>query len=156
MMEQAFQLEILPKIGLNTFKFGASSADALKLFGEPEETENLKDDVLNTNSLVYHYWKKGFSLFFNANSNLIFTCAEIDNTESLLFGEKIFELSEEEIVKLFEKNGYKMTETEDHEWGEKRVSFDDALIDLYFENDELSSINFGLFPEESAFFYFPN
>ncbi|MFL5753529.1 MAG: hypothetical protein ACJ76F_08985 [Bacteroidia bacterium] len=155
-MEQAFQLEILPKIGLNSFKFGANSTDALKLFGDPEETENLKDEVLNANSLVYHYWEKGFSLFFNANSNLIFTCAEIDNPGSLLFGEKIFDLSEEEIVKLFEKNGYKMTETEDHEWGEKRVSFDDALIDLYFENDELSSINFGLFPEESTFFYFPN
>jgi hypothetical protein len=155
-MEETFQLEILPKIGLNTFKFGATSAEALKLFGDPEETENLKDEVLNANSLVYHYWKKGFSLFFNANSNLIFTCAEIDNENALMFGEKIFELSEPEIIDLFAKNGYTVSETEDHEWGEKRVSFDEALIDLYFENDELASINFGLYPEESTFFYFPN
>jgi len=73
-----------------------------------------------------------------------------------LFGEKIFGLDEEGITKLFEKNGYQLTETEDHEWGEKRVSFDDALIDLYFENGELASVNFGLFPDESSFFYFPN
>jgi hypothetical protein len=155
-MEEQFKLEILPKIGLNNFKFGTPAAEALKVFGKPEETEDLKDDVLNANSLVYHYWEKGFSLFFNANADKIFTCAEIDNPESILFGARIFDLTETELIKLFEANGYKVSETEDHEWGEKRVSFDEALIDLYFENDELSSINFGLFPEESTFFYFPN
>ena len=33
-------------------------------------------------------------------------------------------------------------ETEQHDWGEKRLSFDEAHIDFYFEKNKLISINY--------------
>ncbi len=149
-------LEIFPKVGLNVLKFGTSTEQALHIFGEPEEQEDICNDLMQTKSLVFHYWEKGISLFFNSNSQLHFTCAEIDHPNTILFGQRIFELSKDEIIHLFAKNNYNLSETEEHEWGEVRLSFDDALIDLYFENELLRSVNFGLYTEESAFFYFPN
>jgi hypothetical protein len=149
-------IEILPLKGIGGLSFGATTADARQLFGEPEETETLKDDVLNADSLVFHYWEEGFSLFFNKQANLKLTCIEIDNPGATLWESSIFHMNEEQITELFQQNGYELTETEQHEWGEKRVSFDDALMDLYFENGRLISINFGLFPEEESYYYFPN
>ena len=149
-------IEIKPLKGMNSLNFGATTADAKKFFGEPDETETLKDDVLNADSLVFHYWEIGFSLFFNKQANLKLTCIEIDTAKTTLWGASIFHMTEDEVVDLFKKNGYDKTDTEQHEWGEKRVSFDEALMDLYFENGKLISINFGLFPEEESYYYFPN
>ena len=30
-----------------------------------------------------------------------------------------------------------------HEWGEKRVTYEDLNIDFYFENNKLAAINYG-------------
>jgi hypothetical protein len=155
-MPDDFTIEIKPLKGMSTLDFGCTTGDAKKIFGEPDETETLKDDVLNADSLVYHYWDKGFSLFFNKQANLKLTCIEIDSPEAKLWGEAVFHFNEEQVTELFKENGYDVTETEEHEWGERRVSFDEALMDLYFENGQLVSINFGLFPDEESYYYFPN
>jgi hypothetical protein len=44
---------------------------------------------------------------------------------------------------LFEDKAYKEIETEVHEWGEERLSIIDAMVDFYFEDSKLISINFG-------------
>lgn len=113
-----------------------------KLLGKPEETE-LLDDIDDCHSTVWHYWDHGFSLFFDENNNRVFGCVEIDNSDTLLWGEKIFRMTEKEIIALFKSKNYTQFETEVHEWGEKRLSFDDANIDFYFEKNKLSSINYG-------------
>ena len=149
-------LQIQPLKGIDGLKFGSSIDDAKNIFGEPDETETLKDDILNADSLVYHYWEIGLSLFFNKQSNLTLTCIEIDSTQATLWGVLVFFMNEKQIIELFKKNSYSKTDSEQHEWGEKRVSFDDALMDLYFENGKLTSINFGLFPDEESYLYNPN
>lgn len=137
---------IKPQQGFCDLAFGKSMPEAEKRFGKPEETE-----ILETGSefktTVWHYWSRGYSLFFDEGANQIFTCAEIDNPDTLLWEKKIFELSEEQLIKLFNLHGFKKVECEEHEWGEKRVSFDDAQVDLYFENGQLTSINYGILPE---------
>ena len=153
---QPRSIEILPLKGLNVLEFGCDCEKALSILGEPEEKETLKDDVLNADSEVFHYWEKGISLFFNRQSGLKLTCIEVDCADATLFGKLIFELSEKKIIELFRENKFEVTETETHDWGEKRVSFDDALMDLYFENGKLISINFGFFPDEPSFYFFPN
>ncbi len=149
-------LEVKPKQGLGPLKFGALLNEAKIIFGEPDETENLLDDILNSNAFIMHYWEKGYSLFFDANSNYAFTSVEIENEETVLFGEAIFDLNETQIIELFDKNGYKLTDSETHNWGEKRISFDDALVDFYFEKGKLISINFGIVNDDNSFHYFPN
>jgi hypothetical protein len=142
--------------GFCTLSFGTSKENAIEVFGEPEEIQNLTDDILNNNSLVYHYWNEGYSLFFDTNKSQSFCSVEIDNRETLLFNVKIFTLKEKEIIELMHQNGYELSDTEIHKWGEKRISFDGAGLDCYFENTKLVSVNFGLLETENNFYYFPN
>lgn len=117
-------------------------ADIEKILGKPEEIE-LLDDIDDCQSTVWHYWEQGFSIFFDENNRQLFGCVEIDNEEALLWGKKVFEMKEQEIIGLFKSKNYSQYETEVHEWGEKRLSFDEANIDFYFEKNRLSSINYG-------------
>jgi hypothetical protein len=142
--------------GFCNLAFGATKEVAKLTFGEPEEVQNLEDDILNNNSLVYHYWEQGYSLFFDMNKNQSFCSVEIDNKETLLFNEPVFTLKEKELIALMERNGYKLSDTEVHNWGEKRVSFDEAGLDCYFENNKLVSVNFGLLDNDPNFYFFPN
>ena len=82
--------EIILLKGFCSLPFGETKEQVVKTFGEPEEIQHLTDDILNNNSLVFHYWEKGFSLFFDNNKNLSFCSVEIDNKETLLFDMKIF------------------------------------------------------------------
>lgn len=136
--------------------FGASKEEAIRAFGEPEEIQNLSDNILNNNSLVFHYWDLGFSLFFSTGAEQVFCSAEIDNRDTNLFGTKLFSLKEKDIVDLMRKNGFELSDSEVHNWGEKRISFDEAGLDCYLENNKLVSINFGVPDAENNFFYFPN
>ena len=135
-------LEIKPCIGLSDVVFGCGMKDVEAQLGKPEESE-LLDDVEESKSTVWHYWKYGFSVFFDEQNHQLFCCIEIDNEDAVLWGEKIFTMNETQIINLFKSKNITQYETELHEWGEKRLSFDDANIDFYFEKDELSSINYG-------------
>ena len=150
------ELALIPIVGINDLKFGCTPAEVTKCFGEPEEIEELNDDLLNDNALVYHYWDIGLSIFFSIRENKIFSSLEIDNKDAILFGKRIFDLNEKEIIALFKENNFKLSESENHEWGEKRLSFDDINVDLYFANNKLSSINYGTLQDNSSFYYFPN
>jgi hypothetical protein len=134
--------EIKPCYGLSNLPFGSAMDEIEKVLGKPDETEVL-DDIDDCQSVVWHYWEQGFSLFFDENNNQLFGCVEIDNEETLLWGKKIFKMSEKEIIELFKSKSYSLYETEVHEWGEKRLSFDSANIDFYFEKNKLTSINYG-------------
>lgn len=146
---------IKPKEGLGELPFGAGTKEVEKYFGPPEEVENIEDDEECTTK-VWHYWSRGFSLFFNEEGDEIFTCVEIDDENAVLWEKEIFKMKEKEIISLFRENGYKEMDSEVHEWGEKRVSFDDALVDLYFEDNSLVAINYGIVPEDKKFVIFPN
>src|ERR1700758_584107 len=103
--------------GFCSLFFGDNCQKAVKLFGQPDEQEELMDELLNEKSLVYHYWSKGFSLFFKDDENKGLHCVEVDNKGAVLLGQKIFTLKEEEIKALFKKNAYPLSETEQHAWG---------------------------------------
>ena len=51
---------------------------------------------------------------------------------------------------------YILTDSEKQEWGEKRLSFDEAGLDCYYENGRLTSINFGVIDELNNFEFLPN
>jgi len=136
------KLEIKPKIGLGTLLFGSTMQEVKNHLGEPEETETIEEEE-GFETLVWHYWENGYSVFFDRTENNLFTCVEIDNDEATLWGERIFDKDEKEILQIFAGKGFQKYEAEVHEWGEKRITFDTLLVDLYFEADHLVSINFG-------------
>ena len=142
--------------GFCTLSFGVSAADAELVFGKPEEIQVLDDSILETSCTVYHYWDLGFSLFFDNKNAMKFGSVEVDNKDSLLFGKKLFSLTEQHLIDLMKEHNYTLTDIEKQDWGEKRLSFDEAGLDCYFENGKLSSINFGVIDEPNNFEFLPN
>ncbi len=123
--------------------FGASDEDAVKIFGPAEEKEEL-EAIDGSKSAVWHYWAKGFTLFFDGPMENRFCCVEIDRSVELRMWEiPVFSLTEPQLKKLFVQNGFKELDEELHEWGEKRITFDDAMADFYFENGIMVSVNYG-------------
>ena len=57
-------------------------------------------------------------------------------------------MKSQEIIDLMMANGFEEIDEDEEEWGEKRISFDEALIDFYFESDELVTVNWGVFFDE--------
>jgi len=153
-MEFISQINLLK--GYSGFLFGQSITEAETLFGKPEETQVLDDDILETSCTVLHYWEQGFSLFFDNKNFKKFSSAEIDNEDTMLFGEKIFDLKENQLIDLMKKHNYELSDSEHQDWGEKRLSFDEAGLDCYFENGHLISINFGVIDEVDGFNFLPN
>lgn len=145
-----------PLKGFNTLPFGCSPAEFISVFGEPDEKEELDDPVFNDHANVFHYWDLGFSAFFTRGAQEMFTSIEIDAKNTELFGQKVFDLDEKELIELFKTNNYTLSESEKHDWGEKRLSFDEACVDLYFANGKLSSVNYGINTEDNSYRYFPN
>jgi hypothetical protein len=137
------------KKGLNDLPFGATAEECNQYFGEPSEIEVLeKDSDDEPDTELWYYDDENFSLFFEGDPDLILTSIEINNQEATLFGKKVFEMNEDQIIELMKDQGYFEMYTEDEEWGEKLLSFEDALIDFYFEGGELITVNWSLdFPE---------
>ena len=153
-------MPFLPEIkllkGFCNITFGETPDSIRKTFGEPEEIQDLNDEILNTSSRVFHYWDLGFSLFFDMHKNQTFCSAEIDNKETLLMGEPIFKLNEKELTEFMKKLGFSFSDNETHEWWEKRLSFDEAGLDCYFQNNKMVSVNFGITENGDNYYYFPN
>ncbi|CAN5205143.1 hypothetical protein BH09BAC5_BH09BAC5_12160 [soil metagenome] len=131
---------ILKSFGL--LPFGSTANQVLAIYGEPEEKEML-EGIDGSVSAVWHYWAKGFTLFFDGPKNDLFCCAEIDNSLQLkIWDISVFSLNEPQLKELFKQNGFKELDEEFHEWGEKRITFEDAMADFYFENGIMVSVNF--------------
>ncbi len=111
-------LVVLPHKGLGALLFGSTQDLAREIYGEPAEVEQLNSVDEKYKTTVWHYWQMGFSVFFDEDAHNTFTCAEVDNANCVLWGAKIFTLSEKEIIALFKSKGYKEMDVETHEWGE--------------------------------------
>lgn len=149
--------EIKPLEGVGMLSFGSQRAYVEEQLGKPEEMDVINDINDDYKTEVWHYWSLGLSLFFDQCKNYQMTCAEVDNAKSLLWGVEVFSKTEDEIIALFKEKGYTLVDKENHEWGEKRVSFDDAMVDLYFEKGKLTSVNFGvIYNSDDKILIFPN
>ena len=121
--------------------FDMSVEDVKHLLGEPTEIENI-DNGMDEETLVLHYDELGLTLFFEGEPRLL-NCIDTDNEETVLFGQKVYEMQEKEVAHLMVTNNYFAEDIETESWGECRVSFSEANVDFFFEDDELVSIVFG-------------
>jgi hypothetical protein len=138
-------LEIKLLKGLGELGFGAAFDEALILSGDPDTTNVIRDPDEFISTVVWEYEKEGISLFFEGEPKEALACCEIENPAATLFGKKVFKLNEREIRDLMDANGYSETDEDIETWGEKRLSYDDALIDFYFVENKLATISFGIF-----------
>jgi len=145
MKKEVFPLDIKLKVGFGKLKFGDSPEQVTALLGDPDEAEDLENEFEEeTHTVLWNYWDQAISLFFEGIDKQSLSSIETDNIKTTLFGKKVFDLSEKEVIEMMHENGLKEIETEVESWGEKRISFEDGQIDFYFLNNQVSIVNWGV------------
>lgn len=139
------EINIVPLKGLNQLSFGIPFDEALKIMGDPDTTKVIRDSDELISTVVWDYPRDGLRLYFEGEPKEALACCEIENKNAILFEEHVFKMNEEKVKSLMATNGYYEIDEDIETWGEKRVSFEDALVDFYFVNDSLVNINFGVF-----------
>jgi hypothetical protein len=135
-------LEILPLKGFGELAFGQTIDTTVQQLGTAEEIDEMDgEDGMNT--VILHYWSLGMSIFFEGVERSVISCFETDNTDSVLFGQKIFEKDQKDILKIMKDNGFSNVEKEMEE-GETRLTFEDGLIDFFFLKEELVAVSWGV------------
>lgn len=142
-------LDIKPKVGYGQLNFGSTIEEIIAMVGEAENVEDIDDDE-DFNTVIMNYWDAGFTVFIEGNGaeKSVASCFETENIEATLFGKKVFELSQEELTELMSENGYTEIDSEIDENGEFRLSFEDGLIDFFYNDGELNGVNWGVLINE--------
>lgn len=136
-------IQIILKKGLGDIHFGCTPEVVRAILGEPEDVEELENAIDgNVESIVWNYPDNGLNFFFDAaNGEPTLSTIESDNLETVLFNSRIFNVTRDNIVALMTENGYKELDEDDETWGEHRVTFEDAQIDFYFDDQELTLVS---------------
>ena len=135
------ELKIELKKGIDSLKFGMPVEEIVKLMGTADEVENI-ENAADESTTILRYNELGITLFCEGE-NPILACIDISNEDCTLFGEKVFNMSEREIVALMVKNNITEQDVDEEDWGERRVTFNEGNIDFYFNEGELVSIILG-------------
>lgn len=135
------ELSIRIKEGLGDIRYDMPVDDIYKLLGEASEVEHI-ENAADEPTIVLRYAELGITMFFEGDGATL-QCIDISNPDTLLFGEKAFTLTDKEVAKLMVTNKYLEQDIENEGWGEKRVTFNDANIDFYFEKGKMVSIIMG-------------
>ncbi|TGD77979.1 hypothetical protein [Hymenobacter wooponensis] len=136
--------EITLGVGMGPLKFGASMDEVRALMGEPEEIEESEDDD-EFEHQAWNYLEEGYSLYFDREDDYRLSCIETDHPGIRLYGEAIHGMSPEAIQDLMQRHGHEQSEVEKMDTGEMRLSYEKEMIDLYFDEDQLQFVNFGVF-----------
>jgi hypothetical protein len=141
------KLEIKLKKGLSELLFKCSTEAVRALCGDPDETEELDNQSDGSlESIVWYYLNTGLNFFFDATgTEPILSTIESDNLETELSGKKVFQLNQAGIISLMKAEGYEEFEEEDETWGEHRLTFEDAQVDFYFTEGELTLVSWSSF-----------
>ena len=141
---------IQPLKGYGEIPFGMSLDETVKLLGMPEFYEELSDmEETGNRSIYYEYEELETNIYFEGVTKSVVACFETENMEATLYGELVFDLTKEEIIDMMKEHGFKELdeETEDEEL---RVSFEDAMIDFFFDEDGLTAVSWGVLVDEQG------
>ena len=141
---------IEPLKGFGEIPFGMSLDDAVKVLGSPNYYEELSDmEETGNRSISYDYDDFDTTIVFEGITKSVAAYFETENPDSVLYGTKVFELSRAEIKELMRENGFSALEEEDED-GEHRISFEDALIDFFFNGEVMHAITWGVLVDEQG------
>ena len=140
----------MPLKGYGEIPFGMTLDDAVKKLGMPDFYEELSDmEETGNRSIYYEYDELETNIYFEGVTKSVVACFETENMEATLYGEPVFDLTKEEIIDLMKKQGFKELE-EETEDDELRVSFEDALVDFFFDEEGLTAISWGVLVDDQG------
>jgi hypothetical protein len=136
-------IQIVLKKGMGDIVFGCTPELVRAVIGEPEEVEELENAMDgHVESIVWNYPDAGLNFFFDAdNGEPALSTIESDNLETYLFNSKIFNITKDNLVVMMKENGFSKMDEDDETWGEHRITFDEAQIDFYFSDQELTLVS---------------
>ena len=141
---------IEPLKGFGEIPFGMSLDDAVKLLGTPNYYEELSDmEETGNRSIYYEYDDLKTNIYFEGITKSVVACFETENKDSVLYGTKVFELSRAELKELMRENGFAELEEEDED-GEHRISYEEAMIDFFFNGDSMTAISWGVLVDDQG------
>lgn len=141
---------IVPLKGYGEIPFGMTLDEAVKELGMPEFYEELSDmEETGNRSIYYEYDALETNIYFEGVTKSVVACFETENREATLYGKPVFDLTKKEIIDLMKEHGFKELE-EENEDDELRVSFEDALIDFFFEDEMLTAVSWGVLVDEQG------
>ena len=141
---------IVPLKGYGEIPFGMTLDEAVKELGMPEFYEELSDmEETGNRSIYYEYEALETNIYFEGVTKSVVACFETENREATLYGKPVFDLTKKEIIDLMKEHGFKELE-EENEDDELRVSFEDALIDFFFEDEMLTAVSWGVLVDDQG------
>jgi len=141
---------IVPLKGYGEIPFGMSLDETVKLLNMPDFYEELNDmEETGNRSIYYEYDALQTNIYFEGVTKSVVACFETENEAATLFGQKVFDLKKDDVVKLMKANGFKDL-AEEEEDGELRVSFEDAMTDFFFEGDTMTAVSWGVLVDEQG------
>ncbi len=141
---------IQPLKGYGEIPFGMTLDDTVKLLNMPDFYEELNDmEETGNRSIYYEYDDIQTNIYFEGITKSVVACFETENEAATLFGKKVFDLKKVDAVKLMKDNGFKDVE-EETEDGELRVSFEDAMMDFFFDGDVMIAVSWGVLVDEQG------
>jgi len=144
------EFSIKPLQGYGEIPFGMTLDETVKLLNMPDFYEELSDmEETGNRSIYYEYESLETNIYFEGITKSVVACFETENEEATLFGQKVFLLTKDEIIDLMKANGFKELE-EETEDGELRVSFEDALMDFFFDEEDLMAVSWGVLVDDQG------
>ena len=141
---------ILPLKGYGEIPFGMTLDETVKMINMPDFYEEVSDmEETGNRSIYYEYQELQTNIYFEGVTKSVVACFETENKAATLYGKKVFDLNKDEIVKLMKSNGFKELE-EEVEDDELRVSFEDAMMDFFFDGDTLTAVSWGVLVDEQG------
>lgn len=141
---------IEPLKGFGEIPFGMSLDDAVKILGNPNFYEELSDmEETGNRSIYYEYDDLETNIYFEGVTKSVAACFESENEDAVLYGTKVMDLSRAEVIELMRENGFKELEEEDED-GEHRISFEDAMIDFFFDGDKMTAVSWGVLVDDQG------
>ena len=141
---------IEPLKGFGEIPFGMTLDETVKLLNMPDFYEELGDmEETGNRSIFYEYEEIQTNIYFEGITKSVVACFETENEKATLYGEKVFKLNKKTIINLMKEHGFKELE-EETEDEELRVSFEDALIDFFFEDDKLVAVSWGVLVDDQG------
>ncbi len=141
---------IVPLKGYGEIPFGMTLDETVKLLNMPDFYEELSDmEETGNRSIYYEYDAIQTNIYFEGVTKSVVACFETENEAATLYGKKVFELKKADVIKLMNDNGFKELE-EENEDGELRVSFEDAMIDFFFSEGNMTAVSWGVLVDEQG------
>ena len=141
---------IEPLKGYGEIPFGMTLDEAVKMLGMPNFYEELNDmEETENRSIYYEYDDLQTNIYFEGITKSVVACFETENENATLYGKKVFDLDQNAVIETMKAQGYNELEQETED-GEQRISFEDALIDFFFDEDGMTAVSWGVLVDDQG------